>query len=85
LDSASLNYPGTDTLVLAIELAEICVMNLNRPTVLNATNYVKDIKILNLELLEELLHLLQGRPTCGPEIFLCGPNWIQNSKKKSVF
>jgi hypothetical protein len=25
LDSASLNYPGTDTLVLAIELAEICV------------------------------------------------------------
>jgi hypothetical protein len=28
---------------------------------------------------------LQGRPTCGPEIFLCGPNWIQNSKKKSVF
>jgi hypothetical protein len=30
LDSASLNYPGTDTLVPAIELAEICVMlNLN--------------------------------------------------------
>jgi hypothetical protein len=26
LDSASLNYPGTDTLVLVIELAEICVM-----------------------------------------------------------
>ncbi len=25
LDSASLNYPGTDTLVLVIELAEICV------------------------------------------------------------
>jgi hypothetical protein len=27
LDSASLNYPGTDTLVLAIWLAEICVKN----------------------------------------------------------
>jgi hypothetical protein len=26
LDSASLNYPGTDTLVPAIELAEICVI-----------------------------------------------------------
>ncbi len=26
LDSASLNYPGTDTLVLAIDLAEICVI-----------------------------------------------------------
>jgi hypothetical protein len=26
LDSASLNYPGTDTLVLVIELAEICVI-----------------------------------------------------------
>jgi hypothetical protein len=27
LDSASLNYPGTDTLVPAIELAEICVID----------------------------------------------------------
>jgi hypothetical protein len=26
LDSASLNYPGKDTLVPAIELAEICVI-----------------------------------------------------------
>jgi hypothetical protein len=23
----------------------------------------------------------QGRPTCGPEIFLCGPNWNKNLKK----
>ncbi len=26
-----------------------------------------------------------GRPTCGPEIFLCGPNWIQNLKKNRYF
>jgi hypothetical protein len=26
LDSASINYPGTDTLVLAFLLAETCVM-----------------------------------------------------------
>jgi hypothetical protein len=25
--------------------------------------------------------LRQGRPTCGPEIFFCGLNWIQNSMK----
>ncbi len=27
----------------------------------------------------------QRRPTCGPGIFLCGPNWIQNSKKNGYF
>ncbi len=25
------------------------------------------------------------RSTCGPEVFLCGPNWIQNLKKNRYF
>jgi hypothetical protein len=29
--------------------------------------------------------LMQGRPTCGPKIFLCGPNWIQNLNKNRCF
>jgi hypothetical protein len=29
---------------------------------------------------KEINHHNQGRPTCGPEIFLCGPNWVQNLK-----
>ncbi len=35
--------------------------------------------------MKSLFDLDQGRPTCGPETFLCGPNWIQNLKKNRYF